>query len=99
MPRIAGLLPMTAFTSRGMCACAWPENGHRTGTIGARERPYRGTSRLELPDLNGAGRGGRTLTSLRSKVFEFSLGQAPTVTIGHDWSIFRNLDASTSSSL
>ena len=34
--------------------------------------------------------------SLRSKVFEFSAGQAPTVTIGHVWSIFSNLDASTS---
>ena len=59
------------------------------------ERAARGE---QIPDLNGAGRGGRTLTSLRSKVFEFSLGQAPTVTIGHVWSIFSNLDASTSES-
>src|SRR5262249_14864343 len=36
------------------------------------------------------------LTGLRPKVFEFSRGQAPTVTIGHVWSIFSTLDASTS---
>ena len=50
----------------------------------------------QLLDLNGAGRGGRTLTGLRPKVFEFSRGQASTVTIGHVWSIFDNLDASRS---
>ena len=33
---------------------------------------------------------------LRPKVFEFSTGREPLVTIGHVWSIFSNLDASTS---
>jgi hypothetical protein len=45
---------------------------------------------------NGAGRGDRTSMSLRSKVFEFLLRLAPSVTIGHVWSIFSNLDTSTS---
>ena len=34
--------------------------------------------------------------SLRSKLFEFLASLAPSVTIGHVWSIFSNLDASTS---
>ena len=34
--------------------------------------------------------------SSRSKVFEFLVRLAPSVTIGHVWSIFSNLDASTS---
>src|SRR5713101_3485210 len=34
--------------------------------------------------------------SLRPKVFEFLVRLAPSVTIGHVWSIFSNLDASTS---
>jgi hypothetical protein len=34
--------------------------------------------------------------SLRSKVFEFSSSLLPMVTIGHVWSIFSNLAASTS---
>src|SRR6266851_7593236 len=34
--------------------------------------------------------------SLRPKVFEFFVRLAPSVTIGHVWSIFSNLDASTS---
>src|SRR6266581_6312667 len=42
------------------------------------------------------GRGDRTSMSLRSKVFEFSLGLAPTVTIGHVWSTISNLAASIS---
>src|SRR6266568_1939370 len=42
------------------------------------------------------GRGDRTPMSLRSKVFEFSLGLAPTVTIGHVWSTISNLAASIS---
>jgi hypothetical protein len=33
---------------------------------------------------------------LRSKVFEFSASQAPTITIDHVWSIFSKLAASTS---
>ena len=34
--------------------------------------------------------------SLRSKVFEFLVRLAPSVTIGHVWGIFTNLAASTS---
>jgi len=34
--------------------------------------------------------------SLRSKVFEFLARLAPSVTIGHVWSIFSNLDGSIS---
>src|SRR5262249_24548531 len=69
---------------------------HISGTILDRKHPERTESVEQVLDLNGSGRGGRTLTGLRPKVFEFSLGQAPTVTIGHVWSIFSNLDASTS---
>src|SRR5262245_66509725 len=70
MPRIAGLPPYDRVHIARRVCLRLPENGHRTGTIGARRTPYRETSRLELPDLHGAGRGGRTLTGLRPKVFE-----------------------------
>ena len=54
------------------------------------------TAPANLPKILVPGGGDGTPMSLRSKVFEFYSGQAPTVTIGHVWSLFSNLDASTS---
>ena len=96
MPRIAGLPPHDRVHVARRVWLVCPRTGTEQAQSGLEETPYRETNRLEVPDLNGAGRGGRTLTGLRPKVFEFYSGQAPTVTIGHVWSIFSNLDASTS---
>jgi hypothetical protein len=51
---------------------------------------------FRMVNISGAGRGDRTPMSLRSKVFEFYADQASTVTIGHVWRIFSNLNAGTS---